>query len=126
VNDPHANQTNDSAVIDMRVIADLRELGGADDPGLLAELIEMFLTDAPSRLRDVEAGLASSDIKLVERASHTLKSSSANIGAMNLSALAKRIEELARNRDQAAIVPLVAETTRSFAEAETVLRALKG
>lgn len=113
------------SAIDMRVIADLKELGGTDDPNLLAELIEMYLVDAPARLRDVEAGLASGDIKLVERASHTLKSSSANIGAMALSALAKRIEELARKSDRAAITPLLAETSKSFTEAETALRALK-
>ncbi len=119
-NDDHSN-----SVIDMRVIADLRELGGDDEPGLLTELIEMYLVDAPARLHDVEAGLASGDIKLVERASHTLKSSSANIGAMNLSELAKRIEEFARNQDRASITPLLAETSRSFTEAESALRALK-
>lgn len=123
--DPHQDKNNDKGAIDMRVIADLRELGGDDDPGLLAELIELFLSDAPARIRELETGLASGEIKLVERAAHTLKSSSANIGALNLSALCKRIEELARNQQKDAIKSLVADTTKSFSEAEAVLQSLK-
>lgn len=108
----------------MRVIAELRELGGEDDPNLLAELIAMFLADAPERIREVETSLASGDIKTLERAAHTLKSSSANIGAMILSAVCKRIEEFARKQDSESIRPLMAETARAFTETETALRAL--
>ena len=123
--DPHKDKKNDNGAIDMRVIADLRELGGDDDPGLLTELIDLFLTDAPERVREVEKGLATGDIKLVERAAHTLKSSSANIGALTLSSICKRIEELARNQEKDAIKRLLAETTRSFSEAESALLSLK-
>ena len=123
--DPHQDHKNHNGAIDMRVIADLRELGGDEDPGLLTELIDLFLTDAPGRVRDVETGLATGDIKLVERAAHTLKSSSANIGALTLSSICKRIEELARNQEKDAIKRLLAETTRSFSEAESALLSLK-
>lgn len=125
VNDSHQNAGGASSALDMRVIADLRELGGEDDPNLLTELIDMFLTDAPARIREVETSLANGDIKTLERAAHTLKSSSANIGAMGLSAVCKRIEELARAQNGAAIAPLLADTTQSFAEAEAALRALR-
>ena len=123
MNNSHQDK-NQNGVLDMRVIADLRELGGVEDPGLLAELIELFLKDAPERIGEVESGLASGEIKLVERAAHTLKSSSANIGAVNLSDICKRIEAHARNLERDAITPLLAETSRSFAEAESALRAL--
>lgn len=109
----------------MRVIDDLRELGGSDDPGLLAELIDLFLSDAPARLREVEVGLAKGDITLVQRAAHTLKSSSANIGAMTLSGICRRIEELARKQDCTGIQSLLADGTRSYSAAESALRALK-
>jgi HPt (histidine-containing phosphotransfer) domain-containing protein len=120
------NTPKQNGVIDMHVIAELRELGGEEDPGLLTELIGMFLADAPARVHDIESGLASGDLKLVERAAHTLKSSSANVGAKKLSAVCKRIEEFARNRETAAITPLLADTTHSLSEAESELRALKG
>ena len=45
-------------VLDSRVIQELRELGGEDDPGLLAELIQMFLEDAPGRITAIEKALA--------------------------------------------------------------------
>lgn len=110
----------------MGIIADLRELGGADEPGLLAELIDLFLADAPERIREVESALAAGEIKRVERAAHTLKSSSANIGAKQLSSICKQIEELARNQQSTSIAPLLADTTRCFVEAEAALRTLKG
>lgn len=125
VNDSYQDKHDEGGVIDMRVIAELRELGGDEDPGLLAELIDLFLRDAPERLQEVQTGLATGEIKLVERAAHTLKSSSANIGAKRLSVICRRIEELARNLEKDAIAPLLADTSRSFAETESALRALK-
>src|SRR6185295_11603483 len=71
--------------IDPGVIEGLRELGGAEDPGLLVELIDLYLADAPLRMAEIEQSLASGDWKLLERAAHTLKSASANIGALGLS-----------------------------------------
>ncbi|MBL8859337.1 MAG: Hpt domain-containing protein [Planctomycetes bacterium] len=126
MNDSQANPDNDAGAIDMGVIAELRELGGEDDPGLLVELIELFLADAPLHIQEVERSLASGDIKKVERAAHTLKSSSANIGAKNLSEICRQIECLARNQEKDQISPLLAATTQSFAEVQSALRALKG
>src|SRR5437867_8676562 len=60
-----------SAVLDMNIIRNLRELGGDDDPGLLPELIAIFLRDAPQRLGDISAGLRGGDLDRLERAAHT-------------------------------------------------------
>lgn len=111
-------------VIDMHVIESLRELGGEDDPGLLLELIDMYLSDAPARLREVEVSLASGDIATLERAAHTLKSSSANLGAHGLATICKKIEELARTKQTTGIAPLLKATNAAFVEVETALRAI--
>jgi len=93
-----SGSSNDAAqqVLDEGVIQGLRELGGEDDPGLLVELIDIYLADAPKRMQEIEVALASNDWKLLERAAHTLKSASANIGALGLSAICKELEAKAR------------------------------
>ena len=52
----------------MRVIESLKELGGDDDPGLVLELIGLFLQDAPQRMHDIQSSLASGDIGTLDRA----------------------------------------------------------
>ena len=110
----------------MQVIEGLRELGGTEDPGLLLEIIGMFLEDAPQRIREIEQGLASGDIKLLERAAHTLKSASANVGAMQLSSVCKRIEEIARYSKSDGIAELIPESNKAWSDAANALRSLKG
>lgn len=111
-------------VIDMQVIQSLRELGGDDDPGLILELFDMFLADAPQRMREISEGLAKNDLVLLERASHTLKSSSANLGAVGLSSLCKQIEEIARTRSVSGIDVLFAQSRAALTQVEAALKAL--
>ncbi|MBL8863843.1 MAG: Hpt domain-containing protein [Planctomycetes bacterium] len=112
--------------IDMQVIEGLRELGGQDDPGLLVEVIGMFLADAPARIRDLELGLASGDIELLERAAHSLKSASANVGASKLSSICRQIEEIARAKGSERLAELVPESGQAWDEAASVLRSIQG
>lgn len=123
-----SNQADASApgVLDMKVIEGLRELGGDDDPGLLLEVIGMFLEDAPTRIREIEQGLASGDIKLLERAAHSLKSASANVGAVELSTVCKRIEEIARQEKSEGIADLLPESNKAWHAAEQALRSIRG
>jgi len=115
-----------SDVLDMRVIQDLRDLGGDDDPGLLAELVGMFLQDAPQRIREIETSLENGDIKTLERAAHTLKSSCANIGAPALSAICRQIEDLARVRVTDGIAPLLNAARGNYGRVEVALKQLTG
>lgn len=121
-----SNQAGAQSVLDMRVIEGLRELGGDDDPGLLLEVIGMFLDDAPTRIAEIRQGLASGDIKLLERAAHSLKSASANVGAMQLSNVCKRIEEIARQDKSGGIAELIPESNKALEDAATALRSIQG
>ncbi len=84
-------------VLDPEVIECLKELGGEDDPGLFAELVDMFLHDTPERLTALQTALASDDIKEIERVAHSMKSSCGNLGAMGLADLCFQIEMAGRN-----------------------------
>lgn len=110
----------------MDVIQGLRELGGEDEPELLAELIQIFLQDAPQRIQDITEGLAHADLARIERGAHTLKSSSANIGALGLSELCRQIVECARTSRPQELPGLCDASVRALETAVAELREIEG
>ncbi|MDQ3813964.1 MAG: response regulator, partial [Armatimonadota bacterium] len=72
------------AVIDEKVLNSLRALQTQDDPGLVSELIDLFLEDVPARLEVLHTAAAQQNSKVMMQAAHALKSSCANMGARRL------------------------------------------
>ena len=112
-------------VLDPGVIAGLRELGGEEDPGLLVELIDLFLADAPAHLERLAESLAHGDAGGLERSAHTLKSSSANIGALYLSSLCRQLEAAGKHAALEGSRALVRETQQHFEHVRQALEALR-
>lgn len=79
-------------VIDQKVLGELVELMGDD----IDEVIEIYLEDAPGYLATLQAAAAENDLHGMVAPAHSLKSSSANLGAIGLSEMAKAIEHGAR------------------------------
>ncbi len=83
--------------LDVAVLEDLSRQVGGDNPDLIEELIRIYLDNAPQLIRDMDTALAAGEAKTLLRAAHTLKSSSASLGATRLSIMSKAIELAARN-----------------------------
>lgn len=100
-------------VLDGDVLAELREVMGAE----FGNLVQMFLVDAAKYIQQLEEAAAGGDLEKMIAPAHTLKSSSANLGAMAVSAAAKRIEVGAREgvlpRPAVAVAVLEAEFQRA-------------
>ncbi len=86
-------------IIDSEAFQLLREMVNQDE--ILAKVIDSYLEDSPTLLRAMQLGLAppngiSSQERMIElqRAAHSLKSSSATLGAIGLSRLCKELEAL--------------------------------
>jgi HPt (histidine-containing phosphotransfer) domain-containing protein len=62
----------------------------------LIELIDVYLADAPNRLAELRRALETSDLETFTRQAHTLKSSSAEVGAAEFSGVAKEMESHGR------------------------------
>jgi len=105
--------------IDPAVLEELREVLG-DEVG---RLIRVFLDDAPRLVASLEAAATRPDYPLLYQAAHSLKSSSANLGAHALSAAAKRIELAARAESLDRPAVAVALLANEFARARTALEA---
>ena len=62
------------------------------DAETLAVLLDSFLADAPGLLNSIQTAIAEDDPQQLDFAAHTLKSSSATLGAIRLSELCKQLE----------------------------------
>lgn len=91
--------TQKRAAIDKQILQELGDMLGPEDPSLLHELIVDFLEDAVRLIDTMQHSTAVGDVQRMERAAHTLKSSSAMFGAMDLSAQCKALEFLGKAGD---------------------------
>jgi CheY-like chemotaxis protein len=82
--------------IDNAVLDNLAQLQREGRPDIVNRVITLFLESAPALLKDLQEGAARGDAALLNRASHTLKSASANVGAALLSAHCRELEAMAR------------------------------
>jgi HPt (histidine-containing phosphotransfer) domain-containing protein len=76
-------------------VNDLHDLMGND----YHSLIRIYLEDSPKLIHQLQTALNRKDIVALVAPSHTLKSSSANLGAVKLSKIAMAIEKSARTGD---------------------------
>ena len=86
----------DAPVFDPAVLEELRASMGDDDDGFGIELAEAYLADGPTQLAAMEAAIAANDASAVVRPSHTLKSSSATLGALRLAEVCRGFEHAGR------------------------------
>ena len=91
----------------------------------LEELIDVYLEDTPNRLVQLRQALDGGDTETLIREAHTLKSSSANLGAMALSALAKTMEFAGRNGKLADMETDVRQFEQQFAQVKTTLETIR-
>ncbi len=82
--------------LDYTVINGLRALREPGQPDPLAELVDLFLIDAPERLHRIQHGWQAGDLKAVQHAAHSLKGSASNLGVQRLAKLAAQLEKEAK------------------------------
>ena len=95
------------------------------DEAFLAELIDAYLDDTPNRLRRMCAAIEIGDTAVCGQEAHTLKSSSANLGAVELSNLARHIETAARGATPELIATEVQRCEEEFARVKTILEVIR-
>gem|GEM_PF-1650837 len=75
-------------------------------PDLLERIVTLFQSESPKSIESMQEGLDSFDLEAVRVAAHTLKSSSAYVGAMDLSAQCKDLEKAAHDQNLPACIAL--------------------
>jgi len=104
----------------MEELLDIETYNGLKD--LLEEefpsFLEMFFSENQDALDGIKTGLAANDADSVKRAAHNLKSSTGYLGAMQLSELARQIEEGAAAND-------LSNTGELYEQAQSMFETIK-
>ncbi|HKV04997.1 MAG TPA: response regulator [Candidatus Acidoferrales bacterium] len=100
----------------------MERLGG--DRELFDELVEVFKAECPGATADMRRALDAADAKALVHSAHSLKGSSANLGAVAVSQAALELERLARSEDlknaEESFTVLQKEIARLFYELEAL------
>ena len=96
-------------VLDAACMAELRALDPDGKAQLVKRVLATYQASLAKLVEQLRVARADGAWEQVSRVAHTLKSSSASIGALTLSALCADIERLLRAGDSAGALPLVDE-----------------
>jgi HPt (histidine-containing phosphotransfer) domain-containing protein len=80
--------------VDPQALENIRALQREGAPDLLTEVIEAYLDATPKFLEKLKRAVSLGDIQAVQRVTHSLKSSSSNLGAVMVTNLVKKLEEI--------------------------------
>jgi HPt (histidine-containing phosphotransfer) domain-containing protein len=110
-------------VIDRSVLASLRELQDEGDPNIVAEVGGLFIKHSPEKVNAIMRSVESGDAKGLHIAAHSLKSSSAYVGALRLSALARELELMGRSNSLEGAYELAQRLKTEFMQVMIALEA---
>jgi HPt (histidine-containing phosphotransfer) domain-containing protein len=85
-----------SPAIDPEALELLVEMIGPDEPAAVLDLLDTYLADSARQVADLEAAYAAGDYKNLHRFAHSMKSTSATFGALELSKYCERLERAAK------------------------------
>lgn len=110
-------------VLDPAVVDSLRQLTPPGEPDVLTEILTVFLAEVPRRIDRLKAAWRAGDAGEVQRAAHSLKGSSGNIGADALFEVSRQIDERAKG-GELRLDELIAALDREYAKVEAEIRRL--
>jgi HPt (histidine-containing phosphotransfer) domain-containing protein len=85
-----------ASVIDLKVLDEIMAFGN-NGAASVSRLITLYMQNTPENIRQLRAAVAAGDAKAVRFQAHTMKSSSAWVGALSLATLLEELETLGRS-----------------------------
>lgn len=113
-----------ASIVDQEAIENLRALGDEGDDTFIREIISIYLEDVPQRLVDLKAARSANDRPLYVRSAHTVKGSSANVGAVEMKTLAEKLEQRSKLEPLDSLDAELAELDAAFERVKQALESL--
>ncbi|MEO5932701.1 MAG: response regulator, partial [Duganella sp.] len=111
-------------LINRQALENIRALSTGNGEALLERVLHAYLEDTPTHLRTLRSAIDSGGTVQMRKAAHSLKSSSANVGAYALAQRCKEMEQLGRNDTTAGAAALLDDMERSFQAVRQALGAI--
>jgi HPt (histidine-containing phosphotransfer) domain-containing protein len=112
-----------SGTVDLTMLREYQALMGDEGAQMVVELVTLYLQEAAVLLQQTRQALDAGDTVSLRHATHTLKGSSSQVGAMQLADTCGELEALAREGSVQGADVLLVELQRRFAAAAAELRA---
>jgi CheY-like chemotaxis protein/HPt (histidine-containing phosphotransfer) domain-containing protein len=106
--------TDAAAIIDRTALEGFRELEGEAGENILEKLVDLFLENTPSVLREAHAALNAQMSPQLARAAHTLKGSCSNFGAERMRDACLQLEQAANQDAFGNAAESLAQVEREF------------
>jgi len=110
--------------IEAKQLDRLRELDPSGSLGLAKRIIRVYLDSSDKGISRIEQAIEQGDGEALRSVAHSLKSSSANVGAATLSGLFRQLEELGKNARLDEARPVYASMWQEYCRATNALQAL--
>lgn len=120
MNNSHAEARSMSPLINLAAFDQI-----SDEPQVLRHIINIFQEFTPDTLEEINAGVAVRDCQQIALAAHSLKGSSAELGAEQLAELCHQLCMAARAGNRASAEQLATEVSRCYRETSTAMSALE-
>ena len=115
----------EAPLINLAHFEQLRDLDVDGGMGLAQEVISIFLDTSDKSVGQMEFALAQADLVALGKVAHSLKSSTANVGAQRLSRYYQQLEKLCRANDLTAASAMVRQVLREHELAVKKLKEVK-
>ena len=103
-----------NGAIDHSVLTGLRKIQQKSKSDFLERLIEVFLSEVPSKLAALREGATRGEAQALEQRAHNLKGSSASLGALHMASICGELEALAQSGDLKSVPDLLAQLNAEF------------
>ena len=110
-----------SEIIHPNTFEELKATLGED---FVVELVDTYCTEIPTLLDQLQLADDQNDPVTFQRAAHSIKSSSASLGAMDFSTQAKELEMIGKSGDLSGVGPKVNALRQSYQSVEQALHTL--
>ncbi|WP_312510693.1 response regulator [Massilia sp.] len=121
---PSATQAVQLDPVNRNALDNIRALSRDSGDALVHKVVTAYMGDTPRHLHALRQALGGMDPESVRRVAHSLKSSSANIGAARLATLCRELEQLGRAGSVDGAAPLLYDMEREFVSVRQSLHAL--
>jgi two-component system, sensor histidine kinase and response regulator len=118
-----APAANAPEVLDRHVLEQLSKVRTNGKPELLARVINLYLVESPKLIQNLRQAAGAADALAIARSAHSLKSSSANVGAKVLSRYCEDIEASARRADTKEARQILAKIETEHGSVQSALTA---
>jgi signal transduction histidine kinase/DNA-binding response OmpR family regulator/HPt (histidine-containing phosphotransfer) domain-containing protein len=123
---PAAAAPGDAPVLDPKALQAIRALDPARGDAVVARVVDSWLRSTPGSVGRMRDAAAVGDLETLHREAHSLKSSSASVGAMRLSGLAREMEAHGRQGRLAETIASIEPLAAALDEARLAIQEATG